>query len=731
MSYVIPSVLVYQQLTSNAGVANVTPDLDTCIIGPCYNVVNYVAGSVADLAKSFATNVGGVPFSIADNTVNNTVYLPTQKPGQLVESSSVQVYINAAKVQTKTGLFSATSGSNILTLPAYSGTGNTTASSTNISTVTGPTNLFPGDNITIASVGPASADLVTTIVSISGSTVTIADAPSFSVTGAAITRQSFNNLNTTSSTLKVEPGDAVVITYSTTVVSTTVLALTGIGNALTGFTTSDVMPSGVASPVTVSIRKSYNNLLLPLSLNSHTNYSLASVVSAQTVLINPLPVVSYGTIVTGEVHTQYRALRTDLAGTVQDLDNVDDQIAVLGSALDTNPLGLGVELALANTIGRIRAIAIASNDLAGYLSALNLAENNRLYAIIPLTQDISILEAVQQHVEQLSTPENASWRTTLVNTVIPAIKYIGQYNPNLVNANGGNNAISNGTGSYVLTSSNSSFISDGVVPGDIVNITASTGTAYTSVQISTVISNTQLGVSTAPNGLTAVSFYVSRNLTRSQQADIVAAESSTFASNRVIHVQPDLAGITINGVVKYLPGYYLCAAMGGLMSGLPAQQGLTNIGLAGISDLAHSNFYFTRAQLKTMAAVGTCLIVQEAAGTIPYIRHSLTTDMTVLQYREIQQVKNFDFLSYYFADKLKGFIGKYNITPDSLQTLRTTINASGKLLQGKVLPKIGPPLLSFTIKTLKQDPDNRDHVIVELPVLIPTVMNYVNLYLLI
>ena len=45
MAYVIPSVLVYQQLASNGGVANVTPDLDACIIGPAYNVVSYVAKS--------------------------------------------------------------------------------------------------------------------------------------------------------------------------------------------------------------------------------------------------------------------------------------------------------------------------------------------------------------------------------------------------------------------------------------------------------------------------------------------------------------------------------------------------------------------------------------------------------------------------------------------------------------------------------------------------------------
>lgn len=733
MSYVVPSVLVYQQLTQNAGVANVTPDLDTCVIGPCYNEVNYVAGSSAALARTFAVDANGDPVSLSDNTINNIVYLPSTKVGQVVEVSSVRVYLNNARVQTKTGLFSGTAGSNVLAVSSYSGIGSSTANSNVLSSVSSPTSLFEGDNIVVTGAGPAGGNLSTTIVSVVGSTVTMADNASVSVTDTSVNCTGFNNLNSVSATLRVEPGDSVVVTYGSTVVTTTVMAITISGgtNRVTGITTSDVLPVGAPGTVTVSVRKAYNNLLLPVSLNSHTNYSTASTGSAGTVQINPLPVVSYGTVVSGDIHLQYRALRLDLSATVLDINDVEDQEAVLGEATDLNPLALGVQLALANTTGRIRAIAVSSDDLAGYLAALDLAESVRMYALVPLTQDIAILGAFKQHVTQLSTPEEAGWRIAMVNTAIPTVANVGQYNVNLVNANGGNNTISNGTGSYILNSSNSTFVSDGVVPGDVVNITAATGTLYTSVVVSSVISNSQLGVASAPNGLTAVSFYVSRNLTRSQQADAVAAQSESLASSRVMHIQPDSVGVNVGGVVRYLPGYYLCAALGGLVAGLPVQQGLTNIGLAGISDLAHSNFYFTRAQMNAMAEVGTWLVVQESAGTIPYTRHSLTTDMTVLQYREIQQVKNFDFLSYYFYDKLKGFVGRYNITPDTLQILRTTLNASGKLLQAKILPKVGAPLLEYTIKTLKQDEVNADNVVVELPVKIPTVMNFVSLYLLI
>jgi hypothetical protein len=161
------------------------------------------------------------------------------------------------------------------------------------------------------------------------------------------------------------------------------------------------------------------------------------------------------------------------------------------------------------------------------------------------------------------------------------------------------------------------------------------------------------------------------------------------------------------------------------------QQGLTNIAVAGISTLSHSNFYFTRAQMDTMAASGTLIFAQQAQTSTPYIRHQLTTDMSVLNYREISLVKNLDFLSYYYVQILKSFIGKWNITPDSLNTLRQTINAGSSLLIGQKLPKIGPPLLSAKIVSLAQDKVNLDNVDCTLNVSLADPLNFINLYLVV
>lgn len=731
MSYVVPSTLVYQQLASNSGVANVTPDLDSCIIGPVYNVVSYTAGSQSSLITSAAVTSAGASASISNNAITNTVYLGSTKVGQIVDANSVSVYLNSSKVETKVVQCSGTIGSNVVSVATFTGVGSIVVGASVLTSVSNVTNLREGDVITIAGVGPSGANLTTTILSISGGSVTISDTASVLGSGAAITRSGFNNTISATSTLRMEAGDQVVLSFSSATLTTTVLSVTTVAGVVTGFTTTDVMPSTMTTPFFLSVRKSFNNLLLPVSYGGHTNYSLASVTIDGSVVINPLPVTAYGTVISGTVHIPYTALRTDLCGSLMEIASPDDQVGTLGIASDKNPLALGVQIALANTVGRIMCVAIPSNDLAGYLSALDLIESQRVYAVVPLTQDVSILSAVKNHVEQLSTPEAASWRIALINTAIPTVTYIGPYNPSLVNANSGNNAVTLVSSSYVLAASNAQFITDGVVPGDVIKVTSHNVTTQvvTSMTVLSVISNQQVVVN-SPIALAGVNYYVQRTLSKSQQAAAVAAMSSSFTSSRVFHIQSDQAGVVVDGVTKYLPGYYLACAEAGLVSGLPAQQSLTNIGVAGISNLGHSNRYFTRAQLNTMASVGTWLMVQEGDGTVPYSRHSLSTDMSVLQYREIQQVKNIDYLSYFFHDILKAFPGKYNITPDTLQTLRTTIIAGAKLLQGKKLPKIGAPLIDYSIKTLKQDDVNKDTIIVEMTVQMPTVANYINLYLI-
>ena len=876
MAYVLPSVLVYQQLAQAGGVANVTPNLNACIIGPCYNVLAYVAGSTSSLIETTALSpvsaVGSMtagsailtleeqsPFAVGDtvlvsgaaasgatltakvvevsgyqvtldtaastdvskatvtktgfianNQVQNTFILPGQKPGQEVEVDSIQVYLNDARIETLATQFTGASGLSQLTMAAAQSPAEATAGSDELLNVTNAYQFTVGDPVRVTGAGVAGADLITTITNITGTTVSLETDAGTSNASATITKLEISNINPNTSTLRVEPGDELEIQYESTsgdtvIFTSSVVSVVDLTEEIQTLNIADMLPSdlsatttlsapaaanatditvdsvdgfsagdqiiiegagaggsdlyttigtveagnlkftGLSNPIVTAVssakitrvasmivrtRKLYNNQRLPEMIGAYQNYDTSATGTTGQIVINPQPRVAYGTVISGAVNIAYKALRKDLSGTVLEIANPDDIVGTLGDPTDENPLALGVQLAMANTTTQVCAIAVSSNDLLGYQDALDMAEGAELYALVPLTQDPAILALFKTHVEQMSTPEMASWRMAIVNHALPTSNNVGPYSETLVNSNGGNNTITQIAGNYVLTASNATFISDGVTPGDIVHITAGIGNPdpVGTAQVLQVLNNQQIAIQ-ALGTATGVNYYITRSLTKAQQAQAVAAQSLTYRSRRIVNVMPDICGININGTVKNLPGYYLSCTVAGMIAGFPVQQGFTNISVAGISTLSHSNFYFTRAQMDTMAEAGTFLFVQQTQTSTPYVRHELTTDMSVLQYREIQQVKNIDFLSYYFVQILQGFIGTWNITPDSLNTLRQTITAGGSLLMGQKLPKIGPPLLSLQILRLEQNPDNRDNVDCELRAEIGVPMNYVNIFL--
>lgn len=792
-------------LISGAGASGAT--LQTTVTG--------VSGLVVSIDQTIVTSVAAASITLKGSLTStaSTVgfQVSGQLPGQIIDPTSVQVYLNNALVETFATVFYGFSGSNTLTNVPVTGTGTTVVGNTTLTSVTTVGKLIVGDAITIAGAGVSGANLSTTVTAIGTGTITVATAPSTAVTGAVITQPATNNISPVTSTLVLEPGDLIRVEYTNSssvasVFTSNANAVVSPTGAITSITLNDVLPvdvsrtttmsasalinatsvtvasatglsigdqvmiksiggvtgndfvsvvTGIASTVltlatpltaaaasgstvilgnqvTVRTRKAYNNQLLAANKISNAlslNYDVSAIATTGVVTIQTSPELVYGVVKSADVYVSYRALRTDLSGAVVTIANPLDIVGTLGNPSDLNPLALGVQLAMANTNTQVKCIAVASNDLIGYQDAFSLAEGQRLYALAPLTQDTTIISTLENHVKQQSTPVNANWRVALVNTAIPTTTPIGPYSSGFLNANSGNNAIAVSAGKYILTASNATFISDGVVAGDTVTMYNGT-TLLGNYTVMTVVSNQQVVLNTT-TAVSGISYYVSRMLSKTQRAQAVASASTTFGSNRVIHIQPDTVGVNIGGAIKYLPGYYLCAAVAGLIAGFPVQQGFTNIGVAGIADIKFSNFYFTRAQMNAMAQAGTFLFIQETNGSIPYVRHELTTDVSTLEYRELLVVKNWDFLSYFYYDKVKMFMGSWNITPDTLNTVRQTINASSALLMSQKLPKIGAPLLSADIVSLGQNALNKDMVDCQLKISVVYPFNYLNLYLVI
>lgn len=295
------------------------------------------------------------------------------------------------------------------------------------------------------------------------------------------------------------------------------------------------------------------------------------------------------------------------------------------------------------------------------------------------------------------------------------------------------------------------FISDGVVVGDVVQVPvppADAGTSFTttySATVSAVLSENRLQLAIgsdlpAPDsyvgytGVVDLGYRVVRTLSKAAQVTELVSVVESIASKRVVMVWPDscdVAGVVnaSTGVATAQPGYYLACAVGGMSAGLPPHQGFTNIGIAGIDAIHNSTRYFTEAQLTTLSNSGWYLFVQETSSSIPYCLHQLTTDVSTLENGELSIVRDFDYISLFYKDILDDFLGKYNVIDQTLDFLRAALNGGTAQLQSQKYARIGTPVISATVDSIAPLVGQKDRVEVYMTVEMPFPLNRVGLHL--
>jgi len=704
MAYRKPSTAVYQELENSGGAANVTPDLQAVIIGPLYNEVTIDPTSETTLANSKATEVAnwfetGDARKMIDLAINGNTTYPGQK---VVNDESIKLYLMNAKVRTY---------------------------------------AFPAVSLTFAE--PATASKFT--VDVSAVKFGFADANPLALMALG------------DKGAHVRSGDSLIARDGTHVVKTTISSV----SLAAGKLTLSVTDSLAALDATQTIQFEVYHLFTGIDVNifrvNADDVDVSQIylgqevlkISNQYQLLNtPLEDGSYtlrSPAQDGGANLQsyigYRALRIDKSREIMTItQTAGDLKSQLGSPTTTNPLALGVSITMANTTTSVRAVAIEEDSQAGYQAALQLIENERLYYMVPLTSQMAVLTAFKAHAVQMSDPLKGMWRMALVSSDPSDVLNLGDFTGSyaLTKSSIGDSA---GRHNMILTVPGATFLNDGIESGDMLSIIdAEDATIEGAFKIDTIYSNTTLGVKTGLTGETGyipevetnvTQFEIYRNLDAPSKAKNIAAISSNFASNRVVHVMPCLVGVTENSVVKYVPSYFLACALAGMGAGFPVQQGFTNLTVAGIETLKNSNYYFGSDDLDTMAAAGTCIFVQDNQSAPPYCRHELTTDMTVLEYREILKVKNWDYLSYFYKDLVDPFIGSWNIIDDTLRVIRQTIISASENLKTQKLPRIGAPLIDYTIVSLAQSATSKDTIELIMNTSIVDPNNYTNIHLVI
>lgn len=106
----------------------------------------------------------------------------------------------------------------------------------------------------------------------------------------------------------------------------------------------------------------------------------------------------------GEIYVEYIALRTDLQD-VNTLESNTQILSVLGKFDARNPLCVGATVAKANTTTTVKIFGVGSNDVTGYRNVLDAISTVReIYVIVPLTYNSTILGEYLNMANSLADP---------------------------------------------------------------------------------------------------------------------------------------------------------------------------------------------------------------------------------------------------------------------------------------------------------------------------------------
>lgn len=446
-----------------------------------------------------------------------------------------------------------------------------------------------------------------------------------------------------------------------------------------------------------------------------------------------LTVSPYGSpclVKSAQVYLQYRALRFEQSSDLFNYTTLTALQAAFGldQIVPQNPVVFAANLALAQGAPSVNILELTaeffSDEVLAYGIAFDTLALNDIYAISVLTQNTTVHENLKAHCDAMSLPANKLERVGICNCALITQVEVADYSALHASIN---------SAGLVVTLPGGTFITDGVVPGYLVTISAPSG-AIGQYAIAAVASQTQLTLATAVPGApfsSNVVMVVDRNLSLDEQASTLAAYAQSLGDRRLVLTWPDVVMLPSGNAIVPVPGYFLNAAVGGLTTLLPTQQGLTNYTVSDYSQVVHSTKYFTNAQMNTLAGGGFMIFVQDVLGVSALkIRHQLTTDLSSIYFQEYSITKNVDFIAKFLRLNHAAFIGQYNIVDTTFDDLRTMAQRSITFLRDTTrLPKIGGVITSGTLSQIIQDPVNIDTIDEIFSLSVPIPLNHLNITL--
>jgi len=404
----------------------------------------------------------------------------------------------------------------------------------------------------------------------------------------------------------------------------------------------------------------------------------------------------------------YRAQKNNLTSLLNlgGQDEIKDRIGLITSI---NPLAMAASLCMQAANSTIYAYGTDSTDL-DHADALDYLSSKELYVMVPLAQDATILSAYRDHVNFFSQPEQKRLRITIQNRNIPWVNSTNENDP-LGQFDEGYQAGKDYLGDTAqLMKFNALQYGERRVFWTMPDVCYLLERRHISTLNSTYLDhiNGSMGLPAILAGTVTMSsgkkYYVNSELTDAVWEDI----------------QSEYSFLTCYIPV---PGYYLATVTAGMISAYAPSDPFTNVPISGISRIKYSNDVFSETRLNTIAEGGNYIFVQMTDSSPIYCRHQLSTDMATIERRELSITKALDFCSKFIADSLAPYIGRYNITPDFLNTLGMTFSAIANYLIAK------GHVVDVKLEKLYQDPDQPDSIKVTISVKVKYPVNYIKITL--
>lgn len=444
----------------------------------------------------------------------------------------------------------------------------------------------------------------------------------------------------------------------------------------------------------------------------------------------------------GTMYVEYREWLADYVGVVDSLDDASAVDTILGTVHPDNPLAYGVYKALTNSGGTLVRFTAVENpdDTDSWNDTLHLAgARDDIYNLVPLTRTRAVLDLFAAHCADYSTAKKGLWRGAMFNIEVDPVKTLVSAatsdDEEVVLAKLSDDPDTSGTQYTYLrvTSGNAELATLGVEPLDVVRFLFTTdgfgNEEYTEFVVEDVINETTLRLATGHSVAitTAQRVEIVRNLSKAEIAAEAAVVAGTFSNELICCVWPDTIGVA----GEQVPGYYLCAALAGLRSGVVPHQGLTNVEILGFDSVDRTTQFFSNSHLDTMAEGGVWIVTQAHDGTI-YSRHAITTDVSSVDHREEMVRVNVHSMMYVFLGNLRPFIGKANVTDSAVTQIRVQLDATIEYLKAYGFTELlGAQLIDGVVKDIRRSPLFKDRLLVVIELTIPYPLNNLEVNLVI